>query len=249
MSQYSRFVIAGVVAVVVVSGLLYLAGFRIVSADSPLALSSATEQAGRTNKPGWRRSGETLARAKPPGSSPRSNAAKKMSSNARKGGDQRGQRQASGRQPGFGPQGGILLPMKTGQIRIPVVASGKERASFVGKDLLEHVEDTVVATAEGPRKGWAIAKTLAYLGIENYSEAILLGRDGANVVISLEQIQDTKTIPLFTYDDQGVLMVVSGPKVRGTNQGKISLEEVKQLVSGRTDLLNIIGIKSIEVSS
>jgi hypothetical protein len=134
-----------------------------------------------------------------------------------------------------------------GATAIPVLVSGKAPASFVGQDLIDHVEDTVVATADGPRKGWAIEKTLKYLGIDHYTGAILQGPNGQKVVVSLQQIQDQQTIPLFTYDETGRLMVVSGPKVRGTNKGNLSLDDVKKTVAGRTDLLNFSGIEKVEV--
>jgi hypothetical protein len=154
-----------------------------------------------------------------------------------------------GRQPGFGPSGGILLPSKIGTTAIPVVVGGNEKASFVGQDLIDHVEDTVIATADGPRKGWAIAKTLKYLGVEKYKAVTIVGSNGQKVAVSLQQIQDQQTIPLLTYDEKGQLMVISGPKVRGTNKGTTTMEEVKQLVAGRTDLIHFNGIAKIEVTS
>ena len=253
MSKAIRFVILSIVGVAVIGAALYAAGFRIVGQSGQPLLSG--EAGGAKNKPGWRRSEEALSRSTPPGSGQQKRMAQSEDSTPGSQGGSGGQGQPGNRggggqvarQPGFGPSGGILLPSKPGATAIPVTLGGKEKASFVGQDLVDHVEDTVIATADGPRKGWSIEKTLKYLGIEQYKEAVLLGANGRKIVISAAQIHDQQTIPLLTYDDKGQLMVVSGPKVQGTNKGMLTLDDVKKLVAGRTDLLKAGGIEKIEV--
>ncbi len=257
MRKGIRVTVIGIVGIAVIGAALYAAGFRIVGQSGQPLLSG--EVGGAKNKPGWRRSEEALSRPTPPGSGQQKRMAQSEDSapgsqGGRGGQNQEGKRNSGGgggaqpaRQPGFGPSGGILLPSKPGATAIPVTLGGKEKASFVGQDLVDHVEDTVIATADGPRKGWSIEKTLKYLGIEQYKEAVLLGANGKKIVISAAQIHDKQTIPLLTYDEKGQLMIVSGPKVQGTNKGMLTLDDVKKLVAGRTDLLKAGGIEKIEV--
>lgn len=256
MSKILRQVIGYMVGVVLIVGALHLAGYRLVTPSGQLMFSSRSTGGVNQGTPGWRRTAEEAEPAPPPGSgggarglpTPGSQGRRQAGGTQRAGGTATGTGQgANTRQGGFGPSGGILLPNKVGIATIPVLVGGKATASFVGKDLVDHVEDTVVATADGPRKGWSIEKTLKYLGIEQFKEAVLLGADGQKTSISLKQIQDQETIPLFTYDEQGQLMVVSGPKVRGTNKGKITVNDVKKIVAGRTDLLNLSVVEKIEL--
>ncbi|MEW6325806.1 MAG: hypothetical protein AB1515_10525 [Nitrospirota bacterium] len=241
-----------IAAIAVVGIAFYASGYRIVNTSSQPIVSGAGGSA--KNQPGWRRSEETLSRAVPPGSGQQKRVAQAESQGGRQSGRTGrtggggGQQQAA-RQPGFGPSGGILLPNKPGVTATPVTLAGKEKASFIGQDLIDHVEDTVIATADGPRKGWSVEKTLKYLGIEQYKEAVLVGADGKKTVVSAAQIHDQQTIPLLTYNEKGQLMIVSGPKVRGTNKGMLTLEDVKKTVAGRTDLLNVSGIEKIEVKA
>jgi len=256
MGKIIRLVLMGIGALTIMVGLLYLAGIRIVGPNGRPLFSTNAAGSGR-HQPGWRRGGQQangdsgqgpyMARANQPGpgSGQGGGGGNGQGRNQKPGGGGNGQQ---GRQPGFGPTGGILLPIKIGNAAIPVAVAGKEKGSFVGKDLTDHVEDTVIATAEGPRKGWSVAKTLKYLGIDNYKAATIIDANGHKAVVSLQQLQDTQTIPLFTYDENGQLMVVSGPKVRGANRGNITLEEVKQIVAGRTDLLHINNIQKIDIS-
>ena len=204
MNQRSRIVVLGIAGVAVVGGLLYLSGYRIVGPKSELtagrtnqagwrrsaeALEQRAAPAGTGRKQvamsdqGGGKSGaknqgaggggnvrggqQGRAGSKPPPPGSRGRVQKVAKAG-----------QASARQPGFGPSGGILLPSKIGQAQIPVIMGGKEKATFIGQDLFDHVEDTVIATVEGPRKGWAIAKTLTYLGIETYTEAALVDANG-----------------------------------------------------------------------
>ena len=262
MGKIIRLLLMGIGGIAIVGGLLYLAGFRVVGPGGR-PLLSGSNAGNAKHQPGWRRAGEQHAGAmgvpgsgqgkqmaqadqSGPGSGQGQGSGHKQRQ-GRGGNGQQGGGGQQGRQPGFGPTGGILLPAKVGTTAIPVVVGGQEKGSFVGNDLVDHVEDTVIATADGPRKGWAVAKTLKYLGIESYKEAVLIGPNGKRVVVSLQQLQDNQTIPLFTYNENGQLMVVSGPKVRGTNRGNITLEQVKQTVAGRTDLLNVSAIEKIEV--
>jgi hypothetical protein len=256
MGKIIRLFLMGVGAITIVAGVLYLAGVRIIGPNGRPLLSASTGGSGR-EQPGWRRGGqqaggdagqgEYMAQAGQPrpGSGQGSGGRNGQGRGQTQGGGGNGQR---GSQPGFGPTGGILLPIKVGNTPTSVAVGGKEKASFVGKDLSDHVEDTVIATADGPRKGWSVAKTLKYLGIDNYKAATIIDANGKKVVVSVQQLQDAQTIPLFTYDENGQLMVVSGPKVRGASKGNITLEQVKQIVAGRTDLLHINGIQKIEVN-
>jgi len=260
MGKIIRLVLMGIGALTIMVALLYLAGVRIVGPNGRSLFSTNAAGSGR-HQPGWRRGeepsrnasgygagqGGPMAQANQPGpgSGQGGGGGNGQGRNQRPGGGGNGQQ---GRQPGFGPTGGILLPIKIGSAATPVAVAGKEKASFVGKDLSDHVEDTVIATAEGPRKGWSVAKTLKYLGIDNYKTATIIDANGHKAVLSLQQLQDTQTIPLFTYDENGQLMVVSGPKVRGANRGNITLEEVKQIVAGRTDLLQVNNIQKIDIS-
>jgi hypothetical protein len=254
MVKFIRLLLMGIGALTLLVGLLYLAGIRIVGPNGQPLLAVNTAGSSR-HQPGWRRSDQqasrdmgymALANQVAPGSSQGGGGADQQGRSRRQN-DARGNGQR-GSQPGFGPTGGILLPIKISSTATPVLVGGKEKASFVGKDLTDNVEDTVIATAEGPRKGWSVAKTLKYLGVDQFKEAVFIGADGKKTVASLQQLQNQQTIPLFTYNENGQLMVVSGPKVRGTNKGKITLEEVKQIVAGRTDLLHVNGIQKIEVS-
>jgi len=240
MNKSLQWLVVGLVAIVFAGGLFYAAGFRVVGPNGRAALSENENESGSAkNQPGWRRAqGQQSGAMEPAGQG-------RMAQMDQNGGGGKGRRgsgggtsnrggsggqggaQTGGRQPGFGPTGGILLPIMMGNTPIPVTVGGKERASFVGQDLSDHVEDTVIATADGPRKGWSVAKTLQYLGIENYKEASFTGTDGKKAVVSLQQLNNPETIPLFTYNEQGRLMVVSGPKVRGTSKGMITLEEVQ----------------------
>jgi hypothetical protein len=255
MSKILQQAIGYIVGVVLIIGVLHIAGYRVITPSGKQLFASKPSGGTSQGRAGWRRAAMeegtepgtapgSLGRPAP-GSQGRRNPEGAVRTAGTKSGDSQGANAA--RQPGFGPSGGILLPSKIGDIAISVLVGGKPTASFVGKDLLDHVEDTVVATADGPRKGWAIEKTLKYLGIERYKEALLLGPNGQKTSVSLKQIQDPETIPLFTYDEQGRLMVVSGPKVRGTNKGNITLEAVKETVAGRTDLLNLSAIEKIEL--
>jgi hypothetical protein len=247
MLKIIQSVLTAIGALTVVVGLLYLAGVRITGPNGR-PLLSADAPGGSRHQPGWRRAeqdaggeaGSYMAQAGQAG--PGSGMGQGSGRQAQNGNRQRGS------QPGFGPTGGILLPIKIGSVATPVAVAGKEKASFVGQDLTDHVEDTVIATAEGPRKGWSVAKTLKYLGIDNYKTATIIDANGHKAVVSLQQLQDNQTIPLFTYDQNGQLMVVSGPKVRGANRGNITLEEVKQIVAGRTDLLQINNIQKIDIN-
>jgi hypothetical protein len=267
MSKIVQLGLMGIVGVVVVGGVLYLTGFRIIGpSGQPIFPSSGSAK----HHAGWRRAAEAqgqpgqmdapgsgqgrMAQGMMPepgsgGGSQSSNQAGPGSGHGRQGrgsGGGGGRSGGGGRQAGYGPSGGILLPNKPGSTTIPVVAGGKT-ASIVGQDLVDHVEDTVVATADGPRKGWAVAKTLKYLGVENFKEVTLIGSNGKKVTVSSQQINDQQTIPLFTYNESGLLMVVSGPKVRGANNGTLTMDDVKKAVAGRTDLLNVTSIEQVEV--
>jgi len=269
MVKIIRMLLMGIGAATVLVGVLYLAGVRIVGPNGRPLLTGVISGS-QKHQPGWRRGeepppgdasgygaeqGGQMAQAGGAGSG-RGGGGNGQGPGQRQGGggsgQGSGQRQGGsgqrGSQPGFGPTGGILLPIKVGSTATPVAVGGKEKATFVGKDLSDHVEDTVIATAEGPRKGWSVAKTLTYLGIDNYKTATIIDANGKKAVVSLQQLQDGRTIPLFTYDENGRLMIVSGPKVRGTNKGKITLEEVKQIVAGRTDLLHISNIQKIDIN-
>ncbi len=158
------------------------------------------------------------------------------------------QQQPRGGQPGFGPSGGILLPSRPGHTAIPVYLNGTEKGSLQGKDLLNNVEDTVIATTEGPRKGWGLAKTLAYLGIAQPANVTLQNDKGQKVTVSEAQLYDNRTFVLLTYDSDGSLLLASGPKVRGTNRGLISQEDVIEMVAGRDDLFLFNHITQIQVN-
>ncbi len=262
MGKGIRLAVIGSVGIAVIGVALYAAGFRMVGPNGqPLLSSGGTGTGTGQHQPGWRRAaGEQSGPTLTPGSGGRQRLAQGTdagpgsqqgarsggrSSGKGRGGQSKGQ--GGARQAGFGPSGGILLPSKVGTSSIPVVVSGQTKASFVGQDLVDHVEDTVVATADGPRKGWAIVKTLKYLGVENYKEVTLTGANGKKTAVTPQQLNDQQTIPLFTYNEAGLLMAVSGPKVRGTNKGNITIEDVKKSVAGRTDLLNVGKIEKIEV--
>jgi hypothetical protein len=273
MGKVLRLALMGIVGVALVGGLLYWAGFRVVRpagdnggipknkpgwrrSEDAMARAVPPGSAGRANRSsqsgqeapgngaGQQRGGggDGSGVGNGGGNAPGSRAGRQQ------GGGGQGTK-AAGRQPGFGPSGGILLPTKIGTVAVPVSIGGKGKSSFVGQDLVDHVEDTVIATADGPRKGWAIAKTLTYLGINNYKEATLIGSGGRKVVVSRQQLQDEHTIPLLTYNENGQLMAVSGPKVRGANKGNITVDDVKKIVAGRTDLINLSGIEKIEITS
>jgi hypothetical protein len=248
----------------IVLGLLYVAGYqvKIVSrADQKIAQSGLGKQ-----EPGWRRAqGQAVSPEAGSGQGSEQAARVPGSGQGRKqqmaggpagsgqggrgggGGGGRGQQAQAGQQPGFGPSGGILLPMQMGTQAIPVLVNGKEVGSFVGKDLMDKVEDTVIATAEGPRKGWGVGKTLAYLGVKGAKEVVLFDKSGKKITVSGSQLQDQKTFVLLTYDATGSLLLVSGPKVRGTNKGMTPREQVIQMVAGRKDLLNFSNIVRLEV--
>lgn len=250
MGKIIRMLLMGIGAITVMVGLLYLAGLRITGPNDRPLLSADTAGSGK-HQPGWRRGEEPSGAGYDAGQGAQMAQAGQPHPGSGQG---RGQRQGRGgnvqrgSQPGFGPTGGILLPIKVGSAATPVAVGGKEKASFVGQDLTDHVEDTVIATTEGPRKGWSVAKTFKYLGIDHYKGATIIDANGNKVEVSFQQLQDNRTIPLFTYDENGQLMIVSGPKVRGTNRGKITLEEVKQIVAGRTDLLHINNIQKIDIN-
>ncbi len=157
--------------------------------------------------------------------------------------------QQSPRQPGFGPTGGILLPIQPGSETVPVMVNGKQSGSFAGKDLVDHVEDTVIATADGARKGWGVGKTLEYLKVQNIKEVVVTDKSGKKVTVSGNQIKDDQTFVLLTYDSKGSLLLASGPKVRGTNKGTVSHEQVVQMVSGRKDLLAFPNVIKVEVKN
>jgi len=268
MGKFIRLGFMSIVGVAVVGGVLYLTGFRIVGPNGQPIFSS---YGSAKHQAGWRRAEEAQGQQGQmgtPGSGqgrmaqgvipePGSGGGRQSSDQGapgsghgrqgkRSGGGGGGRSGGGGRQAGYGPSGGILLPNKPGTTTIPVVAGGKT-ASIVGQDLVDHVEDTVVATADGPRKGWAVAKTLKYLGVENFKEVTLIGPNGKKVTVTSQQINDQQTIPLFTYNESGLLMVVSGPKVRGANNGTLTMDDVKKAVAGRTDLLNVSSIEQVEV--
>lgn len=263
----------GVVATVLVIGGLYAAGFRISGpGEATVAQNANPNTAGLAKgQPGWRKAqqaaggGQQVATAQPGSAAGARRAALggagsgagQGAGNAARGGQARaggGGRNAQakgqpGTQPGFGPSGGILLPLAAGTNPVPVLVNGKEKGKFVGKDLIDHVEDTVIATAEGPRKGWGVGKTLAYLGIKDAREVALYDQSGKKVTVSGQQIKDDKTFVLLTYDDKGGLILASGPKVRGTNKGTTSRAQVLDMVKGRTDLLAVPNVVKIEVKS
>lgn len=264
----STYVLMGILVILVG---LYAAGYQVKitsRGDQQIAQGGAGNPQIGTGKgtPGWRKAqgGDPAAAGAGPGSGQvqgrkggaagGNQAAVKKAGGAGSGqGQGRGQnpggRAQAGQQPGFGPSGGILLPIKAGLDPVPVMVNGKKSGSFVGKDLMDHVEDTVVATAEGPRKGWGVAKTLDYLGVKGAKEVSLYDKSGKKITVSGNQIMDTKTFVLFTYDDQGRLLLTSGPKVRGTNKGTTSLQQVLKMVEGRSDLLAFPDVVKIEVKS
>jgi hypothetical protein len=272
MGKVAVWAIAGLI---ILSAVLYAAGFRIVGPNGRPLLAGAGDGNGiGLQQPGSRRSGGNQGQtnysgtgqggpgsgqgggpgggggqrrrmAQANGGGPGSGQGKGAS--RRQGGGGGGGQGSQGSTPGFGPSGGILLPSQLGTASIPVSVGGKASASFVGKDLVDHVEDTVIATADGPRKGWSIDKTLKYLGIQQYKEVILTGADGKTLAVSAKQLQDSQTIPLLAYDEQGRLLVVSGPKVRGANKGNLTLDDVKKIVAGRNDLLKFGAVEKINV--
>jgi hypothetical protein len=277
MGKIIRLLLMGIGVLTLVVGLLYLAGIRIAGPNGTPLLSGNAAGSGKY-QPGWRRaekqggmgSGSGQRRqmagsdesAPPPGSQGGrrqgggggqqargdESAPPPGSHGGRRQGGGGGQ-QARATQPGFGPTGGILLPVKIGTASIPVLLNGQKAASFVGKDLIDNVEDSTIATPEGPRKGWSALKMFSYLKIDNAKEAVVVDAAGKKRTVSAQQLNDQNTIALFTYNEKGELMLISGPKVRGVNKGKTSLDEVKQMVAGRTDLLQINNIQKIEVKS
>lgn len=264
MGKVAVWAIAGLV---ILGAVLYAAGFRIVGPNNrPLLGGRGGGNGMGLQQPGSRRAGgdqgggpgsgqgQGQSGGQGSGSGPghRRTAQGGGGPGSGQGGGQGsggggGGRRAQGSTPGFGPSGGILLPSQLGTASIPVSVGGKASASFVGKDLVDHVEDTVIATAEGPRKGWSIDKTLKYLGIQQYHEMVLTGANGKTLAVSAKQVQDPDTIALLVYDDHGRLLAVSGPKVRGANKGNLTLDDVKKMVAGRTDLLNFGAIEKIDV--
>lgn len=261
MSKVKGFLV-GVAATVLAIGGLYAAGFRIEGPATKQADPSSQAAPGQgRNTPGWRKAqgapqqmmappqgsgGQGMRTGTaPPGS--RQGQGRGGAANAARNQDAAAQNMRPGAQPGFGPSGGILLPIRPGTDPVPVLLDGKEKGKFVGKDLVEHVEDTVIATSEGPRKGWGVEKTLAYLGIKNPKEVIVYDGAGKKLTMSSMQIKDAKTFILLTYDDKGSLLLASGPKVRGTNKGTTSMEQVKKMVEGRNDLVGVPNVVRIEV--
>lgn len=228
---------------IIIAG-FYAAGFRVYRMHSGVNPSMMQGSGQGRGTPGWRQaqSGGGGAVMPQPGGG------RQRGGGGQSGGSGQGGGQAqAGRQPGFGPTGGILLPIKVGTDSIPVLVNGKPAASFVGKDLTDNVEDTTIATPEGPRKGWSAAKMFNYLKIENVKEAVVINAAGKKQNVSARQLNDPQTIALFTYNDKGQLMLISGPKVRGVSKGMTSLEQVKQMVSGRKDLLDFPDVVKIEV--
>jgi len=272
MGKVAVWVISGLI---ILAAVLYAAGYRIVGPNNrPLMTGPGSGTGMGQQQPGSRRAGgqgqqgDQLTQGGPgagqgggAGSGPghrrlaQANGGGPGSGQGRggrqggggSGGGQGGGQGSRGSTPGFGPSGGILLPSQLGTASIPVSVGGKASASFIGKDLMDHVEDTVIATADGPRKGWSVDKTLKYLGIQQYKEVVLTGADGKTLIVSAKQLQDAQTIPLLAYDEQGRLLVVSGPKVRGANKGNLTLDDVKKIVAGRNDLLKFGAIEKIDV--
>jgi hypothetical protein len=250
-----RGIIVGIVCCALITVMLYMVGFRVVTPNGRVLSSRATTAGGGHS--GWRRREAQLGGdsgyprhggrqyAQDGGATPEGGPGSGRGGGRGYGG--RSKTAQQGQVSGFGPSGGILLPIKIGSTTIPVMTAGKTSSSFIGQDLVNHVEDTVIATSEGPRKGWSIDKTLKYLGIQNYKTIVLVLADGRTTTMTPQQLQDPQTIPLFTYDEQGQLMAVSGPKVRGANRGNITIDDVKNIVAGRTDLLHLTNITKIEV--
>lgn len=267
----------GVVATALVIGGLYSAGFRVSGPGEATVAQPGANPAvagqGR-GQPGWRKAqqqaaGNQVAAPQPgsaagarraaltnpsggPGSGAGQGAGRQARGPGARNNQPKGEAAQAGRpgaQPGFGPSGGILLPLHAGTSPVPVLVNGKEKGKFVGKDLIDHVEDTVIATAAGPRKGWGVGKTLTYLGIKNAQEVALYDQAGKKVTVTGQQIKDDKTFVLLTYDEKGTLLLASGPKVRGTNKGNTSREQVLDMVKGRSDLLAVPNVVKIEVKS
>jgi hypothetical protein len=230
MKTELRAVLYGLSFMVIVLGLLHLAGYRITGP-------------GIGNGPGM------MMTQGGPGSGMGGGQGRPGSRRGQGGGGGGGGQQARGTQPGFGPTGGILLPIRIGTDPIPVLVDGKQTASFVGRDLIDHVQDVTVATSEGPRKGWSVPEMFKYLKIKNAKEAIVIDASGKKQAVTAQQLNDPQTIALFTYNEKGQLMLVSGPKVRGVNKGMTSLDQVKQMIAGRNDLLSISNVVKLEVKS
>lgn len=252
----------GISGLIILAAVLYAAGFRIVGPNNrPLMTGPGSGTGMGQQQPGSRRAGgqgqqgDQLTQGGPgsgrggsAGGGPGHRRMAQANGGGPGSGQGRGGSQGSrGSTPGFGPSGGILLPSQLGTASIPVSVGGKASASFIGKDLMDNVEDTVIATADGPRKGWSVDKTLKYLGIQQYKEVVLTGAGGKTLAVSAAQLQDSQTIPLLAYDEQGRLLVVSGPKVRGANKGNLTLDDVKKIVAGRNDLIMFGAIEKIDV--
>lgn len=211
-------------------------------------------QGGAKGTPGWRKGaaggpGARLTGNTGPAGGPGSGRGQGVGAQARAGRAGGNPQGVPGQQPGFGPSGGILLPILAGTKPVPVLVNGQEKGAFVGRDLIDHVEDTVIATADGPRKGWGVGKTLAYLGVKDVKEVSMIDNAGNKTTVTPAQILDTQTFVLLTYNEKGLLMLASGPKVRGTNKGMTSKADVLKMVEGRKDLYHIPDVVKIEVKS
>ncbi len=249
MKTELRAVLYGLSGMIIVLGLLYLVGYRI----SGPGLGNGPGMA--RGMPGSRRGGmdPNMMQGGGGGGQGRMMAQGGPGSGQGGGQGQPGSRRGQGgggggAQPGA-QNAAVLLPLKVGTDSIPVWVNGKQSASFVGKDLTDHVQDVTVATPEGPRKGWSVPGMFKYLKVENVKEAVVIDASGKKQTVSAQQLNDPQTIALFTYNEKGQLMLISGPKVRGAGRGTVSLDQVKQMVAGRKDLLSVTGVMKLEIKS
>lgn len=259
----------GALGAVVVVGVMYGAGFRVTSGGGQQQIQNPQAALGQgRGTPGWRKnqggqagvsptagagSGQGQGIAPGSGQSGGRAAAGNQPRGGGPGGGAAGRGQGpgaaakSGAQPGFGPSGGILLPIQPGKEAVSVMMNGKEQGKFVGQDLVDHVEDTVIATADGPRKGWGVEKTLTYLGVKDPKEIVIFDKAGKKTTLTGQQIKGDEPFVLLTYDGSGSLILASGPKVRGTNKGKTTVDDVKAMVKDRKDLLGVSNVVKIEI--
>lgn len=246
-------VLTGIAGFVIITGLLYAVGYRITGpAGKDAGLAKQT--------PGWRRSQTTETAPGEAGSGQGRQGRRQVMAGEESVGPPGGSQQGEGGKRGGGGQGGRggrgqggasqsveISPLQLGTTSVPILVTGKQKASFTGKEINKKVEDTTIATLKGVRRTWSVHNTLKFVGLENVKEVVVTDRQGKTLSLSSQQVSDQQTVVAFTYDENGNLLLVSGPKVRGVGRRQTSQEQIAQMMKGRKDLLFLPNIVKIEI--
>jgi hypothetical protein len=143
----------------------------------------------------------------------------RMQETAEKGkGERRGRRLSDGSAPEKEAKRGTnrarevqVRESMLGSDKIAVIASGKQK-SFTGNDL-QSLEQKMVATTRGVRKGWMVAEVMKYLEITNARELVLVNKEGKTLSLPWENLKNQKGTVILFYDKLGGLVLVSGAEM------------------------------------